>query len=118
MQIVITKSKFGLLGVALLSLAFLGVAYAVGTIGADEGKTSLERLQLVWPEVLDLPHADRVLLARLSIDCQLAEKPLERDAVVQCLRQAAAMPSDRIPAGSAADSGAEMLEILLSEAGH
>lgn len=89
MKITITKSRNTFTIMCVASIAFFVLAYFVGSRGADDGLASVERLQLVWPDVLDLPQDDRILLAKLSMECNLNQVPKDRDAVIGCLKLAA-----------------------------
>jgi hypothetical protein len=44
---------------------------------------------LVWPDLRQMPEADRFVLADLAAQCRLHEKPAVRDEVVKCLTDAA-----------------------------
>lgn len=94
MQISITRSRHTFAILCFGAVGFFLLAFFLGSRSADDGLASVERLQLVWPDVLDLPHEDRLLLARLSIDCNLNQAPKERDAVIGCLKRAAEASSD------------------------
>lgn len=77
-----------LLGIVAWNAARYGADYGFKT-GALEGKQALQRLQVVWPNVEQMPETDRFALADLAFQCRLHEKPPVKEEVVKCLTDAA-----------------------------
>jgi hypothetical protein len=59
------------------------------SLGAAHGARTLNRLQLIWPDYLQMSQEDRLVLANLSQRCKLHEEPAIPQRVVQCLARAA-----------------------------
>lgn len=49
----------------------------------------MERLQLLWPQFQELPPKQKMLLAKLAIECDLSRVEPGPAEVVQCLRDGA-----------------------------
>lgn len=56
--------------------------------GRATGAQTLERLQLVWPDLRQMSDHDRRVLAYLAMRCRLHREPLVAQNVVRCLRSA------------------------------
>jgi hypothetical protein len=87
------RTALFLLGLVLVALC-VGLATRWGAnqglrAGSADGEKSLRRLQLVWPDVLQMPDGDRLVLTELAMQCRLHEKPLTAQDAVQCLTSAA-----------------------------
>lgn len=85
--------------IALLVVSLLSFAAWFGTrIGFDAGlragtvagAQAAKGLELVWPDVLQMPETDRLVLGHLAIRCRLEDEPPVAENVVRCLRSAAA----------------------------
>lgn len=74
----------------------LAIVFVGRTLGEKEGKAAVERLQLLWPNVLTMSESDRILLAKLSLDCKVSEVPAEKTAVRDCLVQEASRSDSKI----------------------
>lgn len=76
----------------LLAASFFG--YRLSTehgqrTGAATGQQTLYRLQLVWPDYLQMSDDERAVLASLSMRCRLHEQAAAAENVVRCLTDAA-----------------------------
>jgi hypothetical protein len=60
--------------------------------GKRDSQDAMDRIVLVWKAPLSLPERDRLLLAGLAIACRLHEAPMAKEAVIECLRNAANSP--------------------------
>lgn len=91
-------SKLVMIGcaVAIVFAAGAAVVLAGRSLGESQGKAAVERLQLLWPNVLNLPKADRILLARLSLDCNVGDVPVDKAAVRACLVQEAGRSDSKV----------------------
>lgn len=72
--------------VAAASAVFVAAGYFGGRHTAEG---ALERLQLVWPNFQSLDQEQRVLLAKIAIECELHQVDATIDPVVRCLRDGA-----------------------------
>jgi len=93
------------------------LAAAVGQwAGHEQAHADIEKLELVWPDVLRLPQDDRALLAGLAMSCRLARKPADRKDVIECLREAMDSPEPLLPKGVSRDAASMRLDALLAQA--
>ncbi|MES2264276.1 MAG: hypothetical protein V4724_37690 [Pseudomonadota bacterium] len=71
--------------VVVLSMALAAVVFGkyVGHYAADEINV---RLALIWPDLINMPMDDRVIIVRASIACNANHEPMRSDAIAQCLR--------------------------------
>jgi len=107
-----TLGKNIAVGVALAvaaACASLGIGRWIGSSAAD---ATIQRLSVLWPNLMSMPQQDRALLAWLSIRCDLLRQPDDEGSTVLCLRRAAATEA----AGKAFDSPGGQLERLLRQA--
>jgi hypothetical protein len=76
---------------ALVLVTFLApLAIAFGSLaGRTAGAELRVKLLLVWPDLLNMPVHDRVVLVRLGIRCNASKEPTESTAVLRCLRDVA-----------------------------
>lgn len=91
------KRRIAISAAALLVLLLLGGWLSIRWAqdeglrrGSVAGAQTLERLQVVWPDVLQMPDDDRLVLADLAMRCRLDQEPLVAQNVVRCLRSATA----------------------------
>jgi len=92
------------------------LASAVGRVGGElAGSHSRERLQLVWPSIMDMPVNDRALLVGLAITCHLERRPAVVTDVVACLQDAVDDPHALFPNGVDRDNARARLDQLLHE---
>jgi hypothetical protein len=82
--------------VALVIAIGFAIVFAGRTLGEKEGKAAVERLQLLWPNVLTMSEPDRILLAKLSLDCNVSDVPAEKAAVRECLVHEASRSDSKI----------------------
>ncbi|WP_321817018.1 MULTISPECIES: hypothetical protein [unclassified Paraburkholderia] len=85
---------------------FIGVSLIVGAApflgrfsGTNDGIAARERLELVWPDLMQMPDRDRALLAGLALTCQLEDRVKEQAAVRECLQDAVDSQDARLPYG-------------------
>lgn len=106
----ITKHRllWWIVGIVLVA----ALSYASGRIsGKMAGERDKERLQQLWPGIMTMPEQDRARIVRAAMECKLSSKPLQVDAVAQCLRDGAeSMRSDDV-------LGAERVLQLLAQVG-
>lgn len=99
----------------LALLGLLAVAMAIGfKLGASDGQASLQRIQLIWPDVAALSERDRAVLDVLSKHCDLKSVPMDETSVALCLRRAAGDP--RLPLPPGVDDGKVELTRILRKA--
>lgn len=75
------------LGAALAGVVLVGLGYWGGKHSAQQ---AIERLQVLWPDVLQMKKADRALIARISLRCGLGRVDGGHAEIVNCLRAGAA----------------------------
>ncbi len=92
------------------------LASTVGRIaGEHDASLSKERLQLVWPSIMDMPVNDRALLVGLAMTCHVEQRPAVASDVVSCLRGAVDDPHTMLPKGVDRDSARAKLDQLLHQ---
>lgn len=107
--------QFGALA-ALSILIVANFARVIGAkAGASAGERSKERLQLVWPSIMDMPVDDRALLVGLAMTCHVEQRPAIVGDVVECLRDAVDDPHAILPNGVDRDSARAKLDQLLHQ---
>lgn len=97
----------------------LGVIILVGSmlardLGKAHAEASLQRLELVWPDVMAMPERDRALLASLGFTCSLNKVELDREKIIQCL-QSALVDEPTLPKGMAMEQATERLAELIED---
>lgn len=107
------KISLTVLVIALIALGAIKIGKSAGQHRADQ---DLERVQLIWPGVLSMPDADRAFLVGLAITCDLYKSPVERGAVIDCLRSAANNPNPTLPVGFDKAAAPEKFESMLKAA--
>ncbi|CAG9191377.1 conserved hypothetical protein [Paraburkholderia tropica] len=109
------KGMLGIVGVGVFVLVLAG-ATAVGRMAGEEaGSRSKERLQLVWPSIMDMPVNDRALLVGLAMTCHVEDRPAIAGDVVECLRDALDDPHAALPKGIDRNSARAKLDQLLRQ---
>nr|WP_223964835.1 hypothetical protein [Burkholderia diffusa] len=108
-----------------IAVASLGAVVAVGAVllastvgrvaGEQAGSRSKERLQLVWPSIMDMPTNDRALLVGLAMTCRVEDRPAIAGDVVECLRDALDDPHALLPKGVDRDAARIRLDQLLRQ---
>jgi hypothetical protein len=102
--------------VALSALVLVQVAGVIGTrAGAAAGELSKDRLQLVWPSIMNMPVDDRALLVGLAMTCHVEQRPAIAGDVVECLRDAVDDPHAILPKGVSPGSAKARLDQLLRQ---
>lgn len=113
------RSKRRLLIVALIALSILVAANLARVMGARAGaiaaERSRERLQLVWPSLMDMPANDRALLVGLALTCHVENRPAIVGDVVECLRGALDDPHAMLPKGVDRNAARARLDQLLGQ---
>ncbi|HDV6371641.1 TPA: hypothetical protein ACK3Q6_007823 [Burkholderia cepacia] len=109
------------IAVAVTIAATLAAGYAVTQyarkLGAENGRRSLERVQLIWPAIRSMPDRDRALIAGLAMTCHVEKRPAVASEVAACLRDAVADPNLQLPKGMDWHTGQVRLNQLLGDAG-
>lgn len=101
---------------ALSVLVAVNVGRVMGAkAGAAAGERSKERLQLIWPSLMDMPVNDRALLVGLAMTCQVERRPAIAGDVVECLRDAVDDPHALLPKGVDRDDARTRLDQLLRQ---
>lgn len=96
--------------------AFLAFTnHLFGELGQADGAKSLARLQKVWPQLLDMPAADRALLGSLAMTCHVEDRPAVASETIACLREALASDHPLLPKGIDRATAARRLDQLLAE---
>lgn len=109
-----SRKKIYLLAAIAIAVVFVVSLNASYNAGDRDGRAHLERLQLIWPGFLDLPEADRAVIAGLALSCRLEERPAVPAEVAACLRESAADPDSMKPKGVSQGEASAALERLLS----
>lgn len=74
-----------LIGIALLA----GLGTCIGRhLGESDGIASRQRLEIVWPDLMQMRDQDRALLAGLALSCRLQDRAEDRASVLECLQGA------------------------------
>lgn len=74
-----------LLGIVLVA----GLSTCIGRhLGESDGSASRQRLELVWPNLMQMRDQDRALLAGLALSCGLQNRGEDRASVLECLQEA------------------------------
>jgi hypothetical protein len=92
------KFTFAILAIASCVALFLIAIFLGHYAGREDAKLAIQRLDLVFGNVMSLPEADRLLLVKLSMTCRLSNRPLARDETIRCLRDATSSGSLQMPA--------------------
>lgn len=81
--------------VAVATMTFIG--RSMGKRAAEEG---LERVLLLWPDLMSMPQHDRGRIAGAAMLCNVHKVPVDRVPVVQCLREGAEAMRERDAIGA------------------
>jgi len=77
------------IGLMLVSLLAVGIGVFIARVGGDrDGIASRERLEIVWPNLMQMPDQDRALLAGLAMSCHLHDRDPDQASVLGCLKEA------------------------------
>lgn len=108
--------KAGKIAAWVAGAVILGLAAVwIGRTGGESvAKLDIARLELVWPSVMAFPDRDRAFLAGLSLTCDLHQRPMERNAVIACLQDAAQRPDATLPPAEDRAEATGRLNRLLS----
>lgn len=103
--------------VAIAALVIAGSVMLASIIGRSAGEhaaaASKDRLELIWPSLMEMPGNDRALLAGLAMTCHVEQRPATASDVVACLRGAVDDPHTILPKGVDRDSARARLDELL-----
>ena len=92
----------------------LAAAVFVGKkMGTGDGGKAKERLQLVWPSIMEMPEVDRAFIVGLAMTCRLQQRPAAASETIACLREAANDPDATLPKGFDQSRASTKLEDLL-----
>lgn len=73
------EMKFAAKRVTVVVAVMVLIALVLIALGRNAGgsaaEASIEKLSVIWPDVLALQEEDRILLAKLSLDCNLPLQP-------------------------------------------
>lgn len=97
----------------VLGVAIIWIGRNAGEHAAEATKT---RLELIWPDLMTMPANDRALLAGLSMTCRMERRPVDKEAVIACLREAATDPDAHLPKIVKPSEASTQLESLLRTA--
>jgi len=114
----VSRKKFYWLAAIAVAVVFVVSVNSSYQAGDRAGRAQLERLQLVWPGFLDLPEADRAVIAGFALSCHLEGRAAVPGEVASCLREAAADPAALKPKDMTQDAAASALARLLASRGY
>lgn len=100
---------------AAFILVWLLASMVGGVAKTWSGDRSKERLQLVFPSIMNMPVSDRVLLVDLAMTCHLEQRQAARTEVTACLRKAVDDPHATFPNGVNRDGARARLNQLLHQ---
>jgi hypothetical protein len=83
---VIAMIAFGLFIIAL--------GYYLGNLASEKSRA---RIELIFPYFAQMEKSDRVIIVRSAMECNLSGMPVQREAVMECLRQGAKVTDSRHP---------------------
>ena len=106
--------------VALVLAIGISIAYRLGAehgarSGASAGQEALERLQLIWPRLSQMPDNDRLILAYLAMRCDLHDEPAVPRDIVRCLSRAATAEDSSLSISGSAKRRAALARLLPSQ---
>ncbi len=83
-----------LLGIVLVA----GLGTCIGRhVGESDGTASRQRLELVWPNLMQMRDQDRALLAGLALSCRLQDRDEDPASVRECLQEAIESDDAHLP---------------------
>jgi len=106
--------------VAIAALVIVGGSIMLASIigrlaGERAAAASKERLELIWPSLMQMPVNDRALLVGLAMTCHVEQRPAIAGDVVACLLDAVDDPHAILPKGVDRDSARARLDKLLHQ---
>ncbi|PNE59596.1 hypothetical protein A8H39_00150 [Paraburkholderia fungorum] len=100
------------LGVVLVT----GLGISIGRlVGKSDGIESRQRLEIVWPDLMQMPDQDRALLASLALTCHLKDRNKDQAAVLSCLEEAVDDEHPRFPYGMDRKQARDRLNDLIPQ---
>lgn len=106
-----------LVAVGVAGYLLHGVFTKLGTeSGSRSAELSRQRLQLVWPDVMEWPMEQRAFVVGLSMTCRLSERDATREDTIACLESAAADPAALLPKGLPHEQATPLLARMLAQA--
>jgi hypothetical protein len=100
--------------VGLVLIAGLGISIGRLT-GKSDGIASRQRLEIVWPDLMQMPDQDRALLAGLALTCHVQDRNKEQAAVLECLHEALEDEHPRLPYGMDRKQARDRLNHLIPQ---
>mgnify|MGYP001809646963 CR=1 FL=1 len=82
--------------------------------GSSAGHAARDRAELVWPDLMAMPAADRAVIVAFAQACKLETVRADRESVLGCLRSAAGAPDPVVPDGLTAAQARGRLEALIA----
>lgn len=115
------KILIGITAAAVLAGIAVLLATTIGrSAGEASGTLTRERLETVWPSLMQMPVRDRAVLVGLAMTCELHRREFDasdaRGQVVGCLTEAAANPDADLPRGVDRADALDTYHRLLAEA--
>lgn len=93
------KARKLALGAVVAGVVLAAASHIAHRAGEETAAKDKERLALLWPSIMDMPLDDRAFLVGLAMTCGLHRQPVEKAAIVLCLRSAATDPGATLPVG-------------------
>jgi hypothetical protein len=91
-----------------------GIGIPIGrVVGKSDGLASRQRLEIVWPNLMQMRDHDRALLASLAMTCHLAERSKDQADVLACVQEAAEDENVRLPYGMDRKAARDRLNDLI-----
>lgn len=101
-----------LIGVVLL--AGLGISVA-RLSGKSDGIASRQRLEIVWPGLMQMSDKDRALLAGLALTCHMEDRNKDAASVLECLHEAVENEHQLLPNGMDRKQARDRLNELIPQ---
>jgi hypothetical protein len=100
------------IGVALIA----GLGISIGRlVGKSDGIASRQRLEIVWPGLMQMPDQDRALLAGLALTCHMQDRIKDAAAVLECLHEGLDDDHPRLPYGMDRKQAQDRLNQLIPQ---
>lgn len=98
------------IGVALIA----GLGISIGRlVGKSDGLASRQRLEIVWPDLMQMRDQDRALLAGLALTCHMQDRNKDAAAVLECLHEGVESDNPRLPYGMSRKQAQDRLNELI-----
>ncbi|MDH2434988.1 hypothetical protein QCD60_20855 [Pokkaliibacter sp. MBI-7] len=94
------------------------ILYNAKSLGEQRGKANIERLQMVWPTLFQMPEKDRTLLAVLAIDCRMDLIDPSKQGVVDCLEHSLKKSNPLLPKDVSVEQARSRFAEIVSESSH